>query len=217
MVFSEKFIVIGDIHGCPGALNEVLVQAESYPDHTLLFLGDYIDRGPDVDGVISRLRELKNAIFLYGNHEWWLVQSIEKISNAKLKNFELQEKGISEKNYKWLKNNLIFYYETENYIFTHSGLNPNKKWREQEEDFVFSYCDTDFREITSKIVIQGHIHVPEVVIGEKKILVDTGCALGGHLSGLILPEMIILKSNKTENYMRKYVEDLVRYFKKRLA
>jgi predicted phosphodiesterase len=49
-------IAIGDIHGNLSALNDVLAQlrSEATSDDTVVFLGDYIDRGPDSRGCVDR-------------------------------------------------------------------------------------------------------------------------------------------------------------------
>jgi serine/threonine protein phosphatase 1 len=70
--------VIGDIHGRLDLLHGVHQQIERdkarhQPAQTIeIYLGDYIDRGPDSAGVVSRLigraREVR-AVFLRGNHE----------------------------------------------------------------------------------------------------------------------------------------------------
>ena len=57
---TEKIIAIGDIHGCLDALTEILEKVKSFPEHRLVFLGDYIDRGPFSDEVLSRLRKLED-------------------------------------------------------------------------------------------------------------------------------------------------------------
>lgn len=80
---------IGDIHGCREKL-VTLIRSLRKPrqgvgvgrlehDDTLVFVGDYIDRGPDSKGVIDallQLSEYQKCIFLMGNHEdmmlWWL-------------------------------------------------------------------------------------------------------------------------------------------------
>ena len=69
-----KCYVIGDVHGC---LPELASLVESLPlerGDTVVFLGDYIDRGPDSKGVIDYLLELRKrgeqtTVFLRGNHE----------------------------------------------------------------------------------------------------------------------------------------------------
>ncbi|HNL70573.1 MAG TPA: metallophosphoesterase, partial [Leptospiraceae bacterium] len=64
--------IIGDIHGCLRELDALL---DRIPEHEpLLFLGDYVDRGPDSAGVIERcLREKERSTFLMGNHESMMI------------------------------------------------------------------------------------------------------------------------------------------------
>jgi diadenosine tetraphosphatase ApaH/serine/threonine PP2A family protein phosphatase len=67
-----RVFAIGDIHGCVDELNTLLTQLAPKPDDTLVFLGDYIDRGPTPKGVVDRLlrlRESTGCVFLKGNHE----------------------------------------------------------------------------------------------------------------------------------------------------
>ena len=65
---------IGDIHGENELLNRLLASIPRQPFEKLIFLGDYIDRGPDSPGVVaSVLREKAQnpdkTILLWGNHE----------------------------------------------------------------------------------------------------------------------------------------------------
>jgi len=63
---------IGDIHGQVGKLDRLLATLPLAPGDRLIFLGDYVDRGPDAAGVVSRLLELErqyDCVFLLGNHE----------------------------------------------------------------------------------------------------------------------------------------------------
>ena len=62
----------GDIHGELEKLEELLALTPLQPGDRLVFLGDYIDRGPDSKGVIDRLIALDQeheCVFLLGNHE----------------------------------------------------------------------------------------------------------------------------------------------------
>lgn len=64
--------LIGDIHGCLKELDALLKKLPA--DAQLIFLGDYIDRGPDSKGCIERLMlEKHRSIFLRGNHEQMLL------------------------------------------------------------------------------------------------------------------------------------------------
>jgi len=48
---KERFIAIGDVHGCSAALAALVRAIDPTALDTLVFLGDYIDRGPDSRGV----------------------------------------------------------------------------------------------------------------------------------------------------------------------
>lgn len=76
-----SIIAIGDIHGCPLSLDALLEKVAPTAEDTLLFIGDYIDRGPDSKGVIDRLIKLNdehNCIFLRGNHEELLLGYLDR-------------------------------------------------------------------------------------------------------------------------------------------
>ena len=78
-----RIYAISDIHGCAHLLEQMLGVidadvAHSRPHHAIeVYLGDYIDRGPDshatLDILIRRSRR-GNIVFLKGNHEAFLAQ-----------------------------------------------------------------------------------------------------------------------------------------------
>jgi serine/threonine protein phosphatase 1 len=80
----RRTFVIGDIHGDRLALDRLLARLPFIgPDDTLLFLGDYVDRGPDSRGVIERLRRLPEetagaVVLLRGNHEDAWIRSFQE-------------------------------------------------------------------------------------------------------------------------------------------
>lgn len=72
----KKLWAIGDVHGRADMLRPLLerINTERGPEDILVFLGDYIDRGPDSRGVIDLvLAELTarpdHTVALWGNHE----------------------------------------------------------------------------------------------------------------------------------------------------
>jgi serine/threonine protein phosphatase 1 len=79
-----RTFAIGDIHGELGHLAAVLVRLPALDAaDTVIFLGDYIDRGPDSRDVIEFLREYPThtparVIFLRGNHEDGWLRVIEE-------------------------------------------------------------------------------------------------------------------------------------------
>ncbi len=70
----RKALIATDIHGDYGALEFILKFAEKKGIDSYLFLGDYIDKGPDSVAVLNTLFEMKikhpkKTFLLRGNHE----------------------------------------------------------------------------------------------------------------------------------------------------
>ncbi len=79
---STRTYVVGDIHGSAKLLSVLIteIDAQMREKDIIVFLGDYIDRGPDSKDVISQLIALRQrhgerAVFLTGNHEQWFSQT----------------------------------------------------------------------------------------------------------------------------------------------
>ena len=79
---GQRLYCIGDIHGRLDLLDGVLrritadLAADPIADLLFVFLGDYVDRGPNSFGVIDRLSALSGivpTVFLKGNHEAILI------------------------------------------------------------------------------------------------------------------------------------------------
>ncbi|CAN0040830.1 unnamed protein product [Chrysoparadoxa australica] len=85
---TETLYAIGDIHGQLAMLEDALdrIERDGGPNARIVFLGDYVDRGPDSCGVIERLRqglaEGRNWICLKGNHdrlfEWFVAPPVPR-------------------------------------------------------------------------------------------------------------------------------------------
>ena len=83
-----RIYAIGDVHGCNSLLEQLLYAIEEHiaavPSRRLpilVFLGDYIDRGPASRQVIDQLillRHRREVIFLKGNHENYLVEFLKE-------------------------------------------------------------------------------------------------------------------------------------------
>ncbi|MFV0243685.1 MAG: metallophosphoesterase family protein [Qingshengfaniella sp.] len=77
---DRPLYAVGDIHGRSDLLDRILNRIaedraeNALTDSDLVFLGDYLDRGPDSRGVLTRLRRIQaeapgRVICLTGNHE----------------------------------------------------------------------------------------------------------------------------------------------------
>jgi len=76
-------IAIGDVHGNSAALDDLLRQLKSEvrPGDVVVFLGDYIDRGPDTKECIDRILLLQHqmrgrVVCLCGNHDDWFLRTL---------------------------------------------------------------------------------------------------------------------------------------------
>lgn len=71
--------VVGDVHGMYDKLQSVMSQFTVNEDDLLIFLGDYIDRGPDSARCVEYVKNLcaaPNVVALMGNHEMMMINSI---------------------------------------------------------------------------------------------------------------------------------------------
>lgn len=87
---SPRTYAVGDVHG---RLDLVERAVEAIAAHVgeapfrVIFLGDYVDRGPDSRGVIELLMELQRrwrVVCLKGNHEELMLQAIREPGGGRL-------------------------------------------------------------------------------------------------------------------------------------
>lgn len=79
---GQRIYAVGDVHGRLDLLTAMLeriradLAARPHPRPRLVFLGDYVDRGPEVRGVIEALIALRGGdlpvAFLLGNHDSYI-------------------------------------------------------------------------------------------------------------------------------------------------
>ena len=199
-----KIFAVGDIHGCYKKLRVLMDRIPmNYKEDTLVFLGDYIDRGDESFEVVAYLAELRKKhpgiVFLKGNHEELFFNYLsgeDEVSflfnggEQTLKGYMSSEGDISvPKEHLNFFNALQLYYETDDYIFVHAGLKDGVPLEQQKpEDLLwirkpFIESSYDF----GKIVVFGHTPYPEVVVKDNKIGVDTGAVYGYKLTCIELP------------------------------
>jgi serine/threonine protein phosphatase 1 len=87
---------VGDIHGCLDKVLRLLDVLNYDPaEDRLMFLGDYIDRGPDSKGVLDLLLRLQHEnpdnIFLMGNHEDNFLTYVQACIDGEQGNYWLSE------------------------------------------------------------------------------------------------------------------------------
>ena len=81
---TGRLIAIGDVHGCLSELDRLLAALDPAPEDHLVFVEDYVDRGPDTRGVLARALDLRDraaagdgprCTFLRGNHEQMMLDA----------------------------------------------------------------------------------------------------------------------------------------------
>lgn len=93
-IAEPRIYAVGDIHGCVEELRALLgliqVDAAAHSDRekVIIYLGDYIDRGPDSRGVVDLLIKEPlpgfESVHLKGNHEDTLARFLEDARIAPL-------------------------------------------------------------------------------------------------------------------------------------
>jgi serine/threonine-protein phosphatase 2A catalytic subunit len=72
-----KLIIVGDTHGDFDTTRIIVKNFINKKNHYLLFLGDYVDRGPkskeNIDFLLSLKEKKENLILLQGNHEMYPI------------------------------------------------------------------------------------------------------------------------------------------------
>ena len=210
MGHMQKIFAVGDIHGCYDKLRALMdkIPIDMEQDQ-LLFIGDYIVRGPGSIEVLDYLIDLKKRspgiIFLKGNHEdmlqnyldgidrfTYLLNSGQQTLDAYLNNRDASEDYPVPAAHLEFLSGLRLYYQTEDYIFVHAGLREKIPLESQKEaDLLwirdeFIYSDYNF----GKRVIFGHTPFKEPLVQTNKIGIDTGAVYGNQLTCVQLPEMI---------------------------
>jgi len=97
--------------------------------------------------------------------------------------------------------------EADGYLIVHAGLLPDRPYEEQLEKLRKRVLNPgqpwlhEQRLVSPELppdcpvtVVSGHVRQPEVVVTEKRILLDTTGGRGGRLSAVLLPERRVFKS-----------------------
>lgn len=203
---NKNVIVWGDIHGCSRALIKAIEISESCKFDTV-FLGDYIDRGPDsvgcIDILIRAKERNKNWNFLMGNHEHMLLDLFMNPNlvnkSSKLLNgdnfsyfetsktyFSLIHSDLKLMNVKSFLSNLQLFYKIDNWIFVHASLKNNAISLDKKplEDLLWNY--EEIPEWDRTYFVHGHNRVNQISMHGHGININTSCGFGGYLTGVII-------------------------------
>ncbi len=217
---GKRVYAIGDIHGRLDMLDELLEQiAEDcggLENAQLIFLGDYVDRGPDSRGVIERLVELmrkyKDAVFLKGNHEAIMLDFLDEPEDLPqwldwggeetLESYGIDPVGVSKidlaeaihaampKAHLDFLHALALTHIEGDYLFVHAGVRPGASLEDQTEtDLLWirkRFHNASPAERPDYVVVYGHTPVNKPDDAGWRIGVDTGACYGGMLTAVVL-------------------------------
>lgn len=134
---NEKYYVIGDIHGQSDLLRKALNYIYSEGGNKIIFLGDYIDRGPDSIGVMDILMsppEGVNFITLMGNHESMMIETDFK--SWYCNKFINQTNSYLPEKYRDFMKSLKLIHVEDNNIFAHAFIDTNSPLDQQLPSIV---------------------------------------------------------------------------------
>jgi len=192
-----RWLAIGDVHGCLAQLTELMERVKPTSADRIVFLGDYVDRGPASSGVIDYLIEFAAAfpetVFLRGNHEQMFLDYLNGLDPAMfimnggrqtLDSYRDRQMRPVPSTHRRFLDSLRYYFESQQHIFVHAGLRPEIPVAEQS-DFDMLWIRHEFLESDfdwGKTVVYGHTPVKEPLLGKRRIGLDTGCVYGRRLT-----------------------------------
>jgi|688.fasta_scaffold01759_22 serine/threonine protein phosphatase 1 len=228
-----RVFAVGDIHGCADELEAMLnflKQEQSLGSEDLLvFLGDYIDRGPKSREVIEQAlairKELPNTVFLKGNHEDMLLDYLgfggesgdvylENGGAEFLKSYGLHPFSTRADILAALPTEHIEFFRRlelgvllAEFLFVHAGLHPGRSLDEQSSHDLM-WIRGQFTHAThsvGKTVVFGHTPFEDVMLHlPYKIGVDTGLVFGNRLSVVELVHGQLFQLDHGENTVKTF-------------
>jgi serine/threonine protein phosphatase 1 len=211
---TGRLFAIGDIHGCPDELDTLLGAIKPASGDTVVFVGDYVDRGPSAHDVIDLLLEHERNggaefVFLKGNHEDMMCAYLGMPGNygeSFLFNggaITLDSYGVTDLNeplsripesHLAFMRRLATSYLRPPYLFVHAGIMPARELEEQSaEDMMWIRQEFIFSpHRLGATVVFGHTPMRAVMVDlPYKLGIDTGLVYGGKLTCAELNEGLL--------------------------
>ena len=222
--------VIGDIHGCSKALRALVDEIAPERDDTLIFLGDFIDRGPDSRGVLDLIIDLAGytrVVPLRGNHELMMMGVlfggldpdvwIRCGGHTTIANYGGNLERVPDSHIQFLQS-LHRHHETEREIFIHAGYLPECAI-EQTDDAVRYWNHPQIwpgPHRSGKRAYVGHTPQPdgEVLNLGHLVCVDTYCFGDGWLTAVDLDSHATLQASKQGHLRRVPLQTMLNWFKR---
>jgi len=215
---------IGDIHGCARTLDALLDRLADAaggtlgPSDTLVFVGDYVDRGPESPAVLDRMLELEAAsmaktgphcVFLRGNHDQMMLDYAEGVGDPELwwinggrttlASYDARgDRQLPPEHLDFLRRTPLTA-EGAGYAFVHAGLDTRRSVADnlaapdpQIALWTRQHLSADLSAWEMPVVC-GHTPVAEPINEPRLVAIDTGAVFVGRpglgrLTAVALPE-----------------------------
>lgn len=220
---GNRLIAVGDIHGCYYTLLDLIEKIDlDVTKDTLVFVGDYIDRGPYSYEVIRYLQNLQrkmgkdNCVCLRGNHEQMAIDADGELTDLRICNggqvteWSFRDKDSELRDFVGWFRSLPLVYDTPNILFCHAGLSDPTFEKNTQHDLLWGR-DWIMRDSRPRVkqVIFGHTpkeNFSPYTTKTGDLCIDSGCVFGGRLSALIIEEdaleqysrVVMVKRNKKD-------------------
>ncbi|MES2987777.1 MAG: metallophosphoesterase family protein [Pseudomonadota bacterium] len=220
-----RVYAVGDVHGrfdCLERLEARIARHEANAgaaDETLvIFLGDYIDRGPASREVVKHLSRGQFAglstRYLLGNHEdamlgflddpashveWLNYGGMATLASYGVRapggmesaNLAAMQQGLADAvpyaHLQFLRD-LELWIELGDYLFVHAGIRPGLELKVQRRMDLLTIREP-FLSTKAKLpwrVVHGHTVLPQAILGQYRISLDTGAYATGRLSCAVI-------------------------------
>jgi Calcineurin-like phosphoesterase len=202
---------IGDIHGCLSPLRRLLRACEAHAGARparYVFLGDYVDRGPDSRGVVQLLMRRQQAapedvVCLKGNHEQMAIDAqddpgamplwLQNSGATTRRNYWRTRGRIEAKHLAWLRA-LPLCHDDGLRFFVHAGIELTVPLDQQSADDMLWMREpflSDCDEVDcGRFIVHGHTPqmngVPDLC--RRRVNVDTGAVIGGPLTAAVFDD-----------------------------
>ncbi|MGY1846161.1 metallophosphoesterase [Blastococcus sp. SYSU DS1021] len=214
---DEPVAVVGDVHGRPDRLQLALADL-TLLGRRIIFVGDYVNRGPDSKTVLEILAACKEAlgdslVLLRGNHEVALLRTLSTgdardllrhRGASTIKSYvgdvsaDVLERFIRDypKDHLRLLESMPLYAENSTLLISHAGYNPARPSSRTQEDLTTGHWPTLLTDSSGRTprpsVVFGHYPQYSGVPLEfgAAIAIDTGCGTiaSNPLTAVLLPE-----------------------------
>lgn len=198
----EPVAIVGDVHGSKSHLEEAITWLADWAGH-IVFVGDYVNRGPNSKQVLELLVAAKAAwgdrlTLLLGNHDAMLLgflrgenpssflrhgglQTVRSYLGIPTSSDPLSEfREFFPASHRALLESMPIAYETVDLLVTHAGFDPEAMHGRRLEDVVFGRHSGLFApdlQTPRDLVVCGHYvqRTRRPFVSENFICLDTGC------------------------------------------